>query len=237
MSLPPELRNEIYKFLLVCEEPIDPWVGGYWLTPNLLATNTTILHEARSILYGHNHFELIAWNPEFIPQFLDIIGFVNASHVQCIHVGFPRLRYLEDDVSLEDDSLHILENIKSHCTNLKTLIISSQSMNIIERQLDLVDSPTICAKAFALVDARFKAISSLQEIIVEVHSEGPSSDIRNKMKSHGWIFRVVEPVEEVDWDIDGSEYDFEDDEYLYDDDDDDDYDVDNGSDYWRRQAD
>ena len=102
-----------------------------------------------------------------------------------------------------------------------------------ENRLDSLDSPTICAKALALVAARFKTISSLQEIIVEVYEEGPSSDIRRKMESHGWI----EPVEEEEWNNDRTWDDVEDDESLYDDYDDDDYDIDNDSDFWRKAAD
>jgi hypothetical protein len=57
------------------------------------------------------------------------------------------------------------------------------------------------------------------------------------MESHGWILKVVEPVEVEEWDVDRSWDDFEDDEYLHNDDDDDDYDIDNDSDFWRRAAD
>jgi hypothetical protein len=239
LSLPAELRNEIYTYLLVRREPIDPWIGDHELAPNLLSTNSTILHETRSLLYGHNRFDLtrLTWMSELVSQFFDTIGFVNASHLQCIRIDFPELRDLGDDISLEEDSLQVLEKIQSHCTNLKTLIMSSESTSTMENRLDSFDSPTICAKALALVAAHFKKISSLQIIIVEVYEEGPSLDIRSKMESHGWILSVVEPVEEEVWDNDRSWDDFEDDEALYDDYDDDDYDIDNDSDFWRRAAD
>jgi hypothetical protein len=105
-----------------------------------------------------------------------------------------------------------------------------------ENRLDSLDSPTICAKALALVAARFKTISSLQEIIVEVYEEGLSSDIRRKMESYRWILNVVEPVEE-EWNNDRTWDDVEDDESLYNDYDDDDYDINNDSDFWRRAVD
>lgn len=244
LSLPAELRNEIYIYLLVRTEPIDPGHGDHELVPNLLSTNSAILHEATSLLYGHNRFDLTlsTWNSELTSQFFDTIGFVNSSHLRCIRIDFPGLRDLEEDISLEEDSLHILEKIQSHCTNLKTLIVASESTSIMENRLDSLDSPTICAKALALVAARFKTISSLQEIIVEVYEERPSSDIRRKMESHGWILNVVEPVEEEEWNNDRTWDDVEDDESLYDDYDDDDYDdddydIDNDSDFWRRAAD
>ncbi|KXG49878.1 uncharacterized protein PGRI_058460 [Penicillium griseofulvum] len=52
-SLPAELRNEIYMYLLVRRRPIiDLWYGYRGLTPSLLSTNTKILQEARTLLYG-----------------------------------------------------------------------------------------------------------------------------------------------------------------------------------------
>ncbi|KAJ5197161.1 hypothetical protein N7449_007640 [Penicillium cf. viridicatum] len=234
LNLPAELRNEIYMYLLVDREPIDPW-NGDGLVPNLLSTNTKILHEARSLLYGDNCFDFTEWRSELISRFLDDIGFVNASHIRYIRIDFPELRGLNDKASLGVDSLDILERIQCHCTNLNKAIITSESTDAMEYRLDSYDSPNICAKAFALVYAHFREISSPQDIVVEVYEEGPSSDIRKKMKSHGWTLNVVEePVEEVEWNSHTSWDDFEDDECLrdYDDEfDDDDYDIDNDSDF------
>lgn len=236
LSLPAELRNEIYSYLLIRREPINPWNGDHELHPNILFTNTAILHEARALLYGHNCFDL-TWEHGHISEFLDAIGFINASHLQCIRINFPTLGDLEDEVNLEEGSLHVLEKIQSQCTNIKKLITDSESTNTMEVQLDLFDSPTICARALAMIAARFGAISSLQEIVVEVYEEGPSSDIRREMESHGWVLKVVEPVEVEEWGDDRSWGDYEDDEYPDDDYDDDDYDIDNDSDFWRRAAD
>jgi hypothetical protein len=52
-------------------------------------------------------------------------------------------------------------------------------------KLDALASPQVVAEALTLVDARFRAISSLQEIIVEVYEDGPSDNIRREMKNHG----------------------------------------------------
>jgi hypothetical protein len=235
LSLPAELRNEIYKYLLVRREPIDPWSGDHELELNLLSTNKAILHEAGSLFYGRNCFDL-TWECR-IPEFLVTIGFINSSHLQCILIDFPELRDLEDEVSLKEASLHILENIQSRCTNLKKLIIAADSTNAIEYQLDSFDSPKICAKALALVDAHFREILSLREVVIEVYGEGPSSDIRRKMESQGWKLNVVEPAEEEEWDVDRSWDDIEDEDYLFDDYDDVEYDIDNDSDFWRRAAD
>jgi hypothetical protein len=131
LGLPVKLRNEIYVYLLVRKEPIDPWNGGYGLDLNLLSTNTVILYEARSLLYGHNCFDL-TWEPGRIPEFLDTIGFTNVSHLKCIRIDFLRLYDLEDEVSLEDVSLYMLEKIYLYCTNIRMLIAALESTNTIE---------------------------------------------------------------------------------------------------------
>ncbi|ERF77024.1 hypothetical protein EPUS_06892 [Endocarpon pusillum Z07020] len=128
------------------------------------------------------------------------------------------------------DSVRILAKIQSDCNGLNTLTTSRYSTNAMELTLDALDSPETVAQAITLVDARFRAISSLQEIIVEVYEDGPSDDIRTEMKSHGWTISATKKGKEL-----GSDSSFDDigvdyDRY-------DDYDIDNDSDFWRRAAD
>lgn len=108
-----------------------------------------------------------------------------------------------------------------------------------ELRLDDLDNPKIVTEALKLVDTRFRAISSLQEIIVEVYEDGPSDHIRRRMKSHGWTISTTEYVEEEDWGRSFSDFDYDD--YGYGDDSGgdnyDDYDIDNDSDFWRRAGD
>jgi hypothetical protein len=52
-------------------------------------------------------------------------------------------------------------------------------------KLDALDHPKIVAEALALADARFRAFSSLLEIIVEVYEDGPCNHIRREIKNHG----------------------------------------------------
>ena len=105
-----------------------------------------------------------------------------------------------------------------------------------ELSLDALENPKVAGEALALVDTHFRAISSLQEIIVEVYEDGPGEHTRRVMKSHGWTVNVVDYVEE---DFDRSFSDFEDDYGCVDggdDSDDDCYDIDEDSDFWRRAA-
>lgn len=66
----------------------------------------------------------------------------------------------------------------------------------LELKLDALGSPRIVAKALALVDARLRIISSIQEIIVQVYEDDPSGDIKTKMERFGWAINVIEQVEE-----------------------------------------
>ena len=87
-----------------------------------------------------------------------------------------------------------------------------------------------------LVNTCFRAISFLQEIMVEVFEDGPSDHIPRKMESQRWTISVAKYMEEDKFDRSFS--DFEYDDHGYDSDgDDDSCDIDNDSDSWRRAAD
>ena len=242
-SLPGELRNRIYELRLVHQEPIYPWTDynpRLGLTLALLRANKTVHREASSLFYAQNCFDFTMGTPEDVASFLGQIGRNNADYIRHICINFPEFLYLDpDDVTLEDDSVGILANIQSSCANLSTLTTSLYSTNAMELRLDALDNPKIVTEALKLVDTRFRAISSLQEIIVEVYEDGPSDHIRREMENHGWTISTTENVEEQDFDRSFS--DFEYDDYDYDDDsrdnDYDDYDIDNDSDFWRRARD
>jgi hypothetical protein len=78
---------------------------GYEIVSNLLPTNTMILHEASSLLYRNSCFDLSSSSPRLIPEFFDNIGLVNASHLICIRIGVPEFGDLEEEVSLDEESL------------------------------------------------------------------------------------------------------------------------------------
>lgn len=95
----------------------------------------------------------------------------------------------------------------------------------------------IIPEVLDIVDAHFRAIPSLQEIIVEVY-ESVRSSIPDQLKNHGWTVSIIEDME-VDYergysDIEDDHDDYDD--YRYDSGGDD-YDIDNDSDFWRRAGD
>ena len=151
------------------------------------------------------------------------------------------VRLEPDDVALRHDDDSILRSIHGGCTNLRTLTTSLDSTNAVELELDALDSPNVVTEALKLVNAHFRAISSLQEIVVEVFEDGPSDHVRRTMESHGWKFSTTENVEEEDFNGRFSGHDPMDDDYdsdrSEDDYDVDDYDVDNDSDFDRRALD
>lgn len=256
LSLPRELRNLIYAYVLVNEEYIDigTWIH-HPLSSQLLRTNKMIHDEATEMLYTHNRFNFTVCYPDdLLLSFLDQIGSDNSKHIRHIRIDFPTFQYLDPgDVTLTDLSVCILEKLKDCCGNLRTLTTSRRSTSNMERRLDNLDHPKVVTEALKLVDARFRAISSLREksspdhdsgyavlsIIVEVYENGLNDDIRRKMESHGWILDTAKEVEEEDYDGSFDGFDYDDFDWGCDDgdDDDDDYDIDNDSDFWRRAGD
>lgn len=203
VSLPAEIRIEIYKHLLIGRRPISPWSIHHKLVPNLLFTNKMIFHEARSLLYRYSCFDFTSRSYGQICQFFDVIGRTKTSHIQYIRVDFPQLRDIEDNVSLTKDSALTMALIQSRCTGLKCLIAAPHDTESMEYKLDWFDNPKICDRALAMVDAHFRAIPSLREIIIEVYEHGPSSYIRKNMKNLRWTLVLVETV--APWETDESE--------------------------------
>jgi hypothetical protein len=130
LDLPAELRNEIYKHLFLFREPIIPWkrYNDKKIATNLLLTNKTILHEASSILYSSNCFNLIRWDPRAITKLLDDIGVFNASRLRCIRVTVPGFCRLDDDsrACLGEYCLRASETVRSYHTDLKSLAITPE---------------------------------------------------------------------------------------------------------------
>jgi hypothetical protein len=178
--------------------------------PAILLANKRAHHEASPLLYSRNRFRL---DQGFLTLFLDHIGPQNASFLRHICIAFPAfVDYHLGSVTLKEDSIRTLERIRNNCTNLATLETSLRFRTIIamESAID-IDSPRAAA-ALSLVGARFKAISLLKEIIVNVYDRPLSCNLREEMRDCGWTIEGTwEESESV-----GS-YD-EDDDYWWDND-------------------
>ncbi|KAK5684304.1 hypothetical protein LTS10_004171 [Elasticomyces elasticus] len=58
LDLPPELRNAIYEYVLVIEQPITITKTSKWTQPGLLRVCKQIRHEAASLYYNTNKFRI-----------------------------------------------------------------------------------------------------------------------------------------------------------------------------------
>jgi hypothetical protein len=188
--------------------PGNSWdCGPLRLCPAILLANKKAHREASPLLYSRNCFRL--QERAILTSFLDHIGPQNTSFLRHICIAFPAFDdYHLGSITLKEESIRTLERIRDNCTNLATLETSLRfrTITIMESAIDALDSPRVAAP-MALVDARFKAILSLKEIIVNVFS----CDLREEMRGCGWTIEGTwEESESV-----GS-YD-EDDDYWWDD--------------------
>lgn len=203
LTLPGELRNEIFKQVLVVQGPIEP--GPYCfqppsLTRELLRVNKAIHREAISLLYTQNCFDFTEYDSEDLISFLDNIGRNNASRIQQVYINFPKIRDLgADPLIMDEDYVRYFAKIQSDCTDLRTITTSARSTNAMVLKLDKLDKPHVVGEVLALVDTHFKAITSLKQIIVEVYEDGPSAALRKVMESRGWTIKVVGRAEESDF--------------------------------------
>ena len=197
-SLPGEIRNRIYELVLLHQEPIDPWIDCYPrlynLTPKLLHVNKDIHREASSLFYAQNRFDFTACTSEQVASFLRQIGPKNAGYIQHVHVGssdFPHLA--PDNIAFKDDSLGTLAIIRSGCANLSTLTISMTRIHGM-KLCEALDNPKFGIEAMNLINTHIRAISSLQQIIIEVYRGGLSDYIRREMENQGWKISDVDFV-------------------------------------------
>ncbi|KAI0860634.1 hypothetical protein F4860DRAFT_479012 [Xylaria cubensis] len=177
------------------------------LTPGLLCANKTIHREASSLFYSMNCFDLSDATSEQVVRFFEQIGSDNAGYIQHVLIQFPEFpRLSAGHATLGNDNVRLLATIQRYCTNLITLGTSLHSTNRVEvRLLDLEiqDKLELATEALQLVDTHFRAISPLQEIILEVYEDDETEDtgtIRQIMRSHGWTIRTTEIEDYGDYD-------------------------------------
>lgn len=237
LSLPGEVRNGIYELVLLDQNPIDPWFGydrQQKYTLGLFRASKVVHDEASSLFYSQNRFDFTSASSEKVVSFLGQIGSNNAGHIRHVLIDFPGFLSLDPgDVTLEEDSISILANIQRSCANLNSLTTPPESTHAMEFRLGLLGNHGVTTEALKVVDTRFRAISSLEDIIIEVYDDTSNDYTRGIMTSHSWTIRMIEFVEEEDFSDYGNSRE---DDYT-DFDDDDDYDIDDDSDFWRRAAD
>ena len=193
LSLPRELRNQIYELVLLHPQPIEPFSHYGWQQHSLLgllSVNKMVHREASSIFYGQNRFDLFYVTCETLASFWGQIGRNNADCIRHIYIRFPDVCFDSEDVSIKENSIDILANIQSSCANLSTLKIPLFSTDGMELQLAAYENPKVATEALELANTHFRRIQSLDEIIVEVCEEAPSAHVRKEMESLGWTIHT-----------------------------------------------
>ena len=190
------------------------------LSPCLLATNSTILREASSILYGNNYFDLgFEYEPISylsISYFLDSIGSINASQIKYLSLGFLefsdkmrqapleynlnyRTREIRDS-NKKEQCLQTIKKIEEYCASLKTIIVRAFTWYFIDtfsiqKLLLAANSPFRCCphvyEELAFVADRLKAIPSVQEIVIELICYDYSLDLYLEQKLQTYGWTVV----------------------------------------------
>lgn len=191
LCLPGELRNVIYEYLLVLQKPVTCRKPEKMdLTTGLLCANNAVHREASLTLYTQNTFDFTNSNSQEITSFLEQIGHKNASFIQSIHVDFPRFRYLDlYDIALGEDSGSILAKFETDCTTLSILTTSRPSTTRMVAKFAGLEHHRLAVNALGLVNSHFRAIHSLQTIIVELDHEDYSRSLRKEMNKLGWTIR------------------------------------------------
>ena len=165
----------------------------YGLCPALLRANKTVHREASPLLYSGNCFGFTDLAPPqrlstnaAVASFLRQTG-QNASFLRHIHIDFPGIRNYPCP-ALREDSIEMLELIRDNCTGIALLEACQR------HPLPLI---TYTDAALELLDARFKAIPSLKEVIFHITTYDDLDDTLKKMRNHGWIIKVTK----LDWEV------------------------------------
>jgi hypothetical protein len=206
-SLPQQVRNDIYRRVLVVAHPLylfqdtgsqeaelfAPDRPFRWLA--LLYTNRQVHIEASAVLYGLNHFTFmntIRSQANLVQSFLNRIRSVNAGHLSHMSINFPvaeNVRGQAGKVILTEDDSRVLKLLQEKCINLttlETLVYSQNSMDLTKASQNSDDSQFI-QEALSLIDGQLKAITSLSKIIVRFYNGPPTPEVMELMQHLGWV--------------------------------------------------
>ncbi|KAH8695690.1 hypothetical protein BGW36DRAFT_299234 [Talaromyces proteolyticus] len=199
LGLPIEIRNNIYKQVLVVPHPLyifqdsgsrvemfAPEIPCRWLA--LLYTNKQISDEARAVLYGNNHFTLMETTNHLLESFLVRIGHVNASLLSHLCINFPTIERIGQlgEIRPTEDSLRSLQLLQQECTNLKALealIYSPGSSDLINED----QNTQFIRDVLTEIDVRFRGIACLNKIIVRFYTRPPNPSVTELMQELGWV--------------------------------------------------
>lgn len=206
LSLPIETRNNIYERLLAVPHPLyifqdpgcpveafAPEKPNRWLA--LLYTNRQISDEARAILYGMNYFTLEDVQTRqrgggLLKSFLHCIGPVNSGLLSQLCINFPATEWIEGQsgkIRIREDSLQSLQLLQKGCTGLKTLETLIYGQNASGLIKEDQNNAMFVREVLMEIGAQFRAIASLNKIIVRVCNGSPAPSITEFIEGLGWV--------------------------------------------------
>lgn len=212
--LPRQLRDDIYRRVLVVPHPLHLFADGgarkvqlfaperpaqHWLA--LLSTNRKIRNEASTTLYGAHQFVLVDTSrrqaillESFLSSIRFVKGSVNVDHLRHLCINFPGVdkgsREAEGSLLWKED-LRGLKLLREMCGNLATLVThvhdkNSRGLVVPRGKGDLMLLEDTKA-ALAEVEARFKGIASLKRVVVRLFDGPLKPAVDELMRSFGWV--------------------------------------------------
>lgn len=191
LDIPIELRAAIFSLVLTLPESILIFQESGTRTVNIftakrptrwlaLLTTCTALHdEAAAVLFGTNTFHIMdggGTRPDVLASFLDTVGPAHTARLKHLRMSFP--------VAASSSSRVILRQLRERCTALSTLELILQRTLL--GFLMVGDDEVRIRQALMLVNEEFTSISSLNRIVVLLHSKIPPPLI-TFMKELGWV--------------------------------------------------
>ncbi|KAE8405644.1 hypothetical protein BDV37DRAFT_281781 [Aspergillus pseudonomiae] len=202
LSLPIDLRNNIYRQVLAVPHPIflfqdprcpiesfAPEKPSQWLV--LLYTNHQVSKEAKA-LYNTNEFvleESTKRQGSLVKSFLNCIGPVNAGFLSYLRMDFPATERVDGqlgEIKIRKDGLQTLRLLQEQCTNLKTLETLVYGPNyglLTDQEIDI----RLLRDALQDINTQLRAIEPLDRIIVRVCSGSATPPTIEFMEELGWI--------------------------------------------------
>ncbi|KAB8215955.1 hypothetical protein BDV33DRAFT_194779 [Aspergillus novoparasiticus] len=177
LSLPIDLCHNIYRQVLAVPHPLflfqDP-------------------DEAKMVLYSENEFALEEGTKRqgsLLKSFLDCIGSVKTGSLSYLRMNLPateRVYGQLDDIKIGEDGWQTLPLLQERCTSLKTpetLIYSTNCVLDTDKDINV----RFLQDALQDIDKQFRAIGSLDRIIVKISSGSPAPKTVELMQQLGWI--------------------------------------------------
>ena len=209
-DIPAEIRLCILSELLVLSEPIiftadlGPSSASllrrqrHGLCPAVLRVSKLMHDEGSPLLYSENRFcfpEVWINTPSvstsaYVRPFLHQID-SNAKLLRHICIPFPTFEYSQRiETVLHQAHIESAELIRDTCTGVKTLelLVPPDHDNYV------LNDPVIEIKAWDVMDAHFRTIPSISDIIVHFQVyplEDPSDDVKQEIHKYGWIIKVT----------------------------------------------